>query len=464
MTTARLLATALAASFATFAAAQESVDLSDLIIHRAPEERPPVATGTKRALIVGVGEATYNGVKQNPLPTCRFDAAAIARVLQGAGFETTVLVDGGDPDKAPSADKFAMAFDGFLAGAGPEDTLLVYMSSHGGMIDGEAKVILTDGAASVPKVKSSLGESRALVRVLMLDCCRSEGASFRPDVSETRDVHTISACAPDQISQVGVNGLSLFTEAFVDGMTDCTADRTQDGVVELDEIVSYVASEVPKRSKEQRNADQRPTRTVVDARSINPVLSVCDLSLARIPRRTTALGGPKAVLARKDWILTSLMLPKASVGMSADQVRQNLTGKDSLLPALDAQGNGAMMFDDEPKAGDALLVRFEMGKVVEVSTSVGGMCDSPYSAKASREAALAIIEGGTIEKLTPALEGKSIAEVVGVLGCPAASLVGSDAVGNGSLRYVDVPRVTQMLVVNIEHGRVVGTEVRVLER
>jgi hypothetical protein len=40
--------------------------------------------------------------------------------------------------------------------------------------------------------------------------------------------------------------------------------------------------------------------------------------------------------------------------------------------------------------------------------------------------------------------------------------VSADGVGNGSLRYVDVPRVTQMLVIDIEHGRVVGTDIRLL--
>lgn len=435
--------------------------MSDLIIQRKPEERPPVATGTKRALIIGVGEATFNGIKQDPLPICRFDAVAMERVLKGMGFETTVLTDGGDPDHAPSVANFQMAFEGLMQAAQPEDTLLVYMSSHGGMIDGEAKVILTDGAASVPTAKKLLGESKALVRVLMLDCCRTEGA-FRPDVTETRDVHTLSACAPSEISQVGTNGLSIFTEAFVDAMTDCNADRLADGIVELDEVVNYVVREVPKRAKEQRNAEQHPTRTVVDARSINPVLGICDLSLARIPRRTTALGGPKAVMARKDWILTSLLMPKANAGMTPEQVLKNFEGKTSELPPLDAQGNGAMLFADEPNAGDSTLVRFEKGVVVEVSTAIGGMCDTPYNAKASREATLRILAGGNIDKLTPALQGKTIGEAIAALGCPVASLVSTDGIGNGSLRYVDVPRVTQMLVINIEHGRVVGTDVRLL--
>ncbi len=456
-----MMAAVVGACFATFAGAQETVDLSDLIINRKPEERPPVATGTKRALIIGVGEATYNGIKQDPLPICRFDAVAMDRVLKGMGFETTVLTDGGNPDQAPSVINFQMALDGFMQSAQSEDTLLVYMSSHGGMIDGEAKVILTDGAASVPTVKKLLGESKALVRVLMLDCCRTEGA-FRPDVTETRDVHTLSACAPHEISQVGTNGLSIFTEAFVDAMTDCNADRLADGIVELDEVVNYIVREVPKRAKAQRSAEQHPTRTVVDARSINPVLGICDLSLARIPRRTTALGGPKAVMARKDWILTSLLMPKANAGMTAEQVLKNFEGKTSELPPLDAQGNGLMLFADEPKAGDSTLVRFEKGVVVEVSTAIGGMCDTPYNAQASREATLKILAGGSIEKLTPALQGKTMGEVIAALGCPAASLVSADGVGNGSLRYVDVPRVTQMLVIDIEHGRVVGTDIRLL--
>jgi hypothetical protein len=167
-------------------------------------------------------------------------------------------------------------------------------------------------------------------------------------------------------------------------------------------------------------------------------------------------------MARKDWILTSLLMPKANAGMTAEQVLKNFEGKTSELPPLDAQGNGLMLFADEPKAGDSTLVRFEKGVVVEVSTAIGGMCDTPYNAQASREATLKILAGGSIEKLTPALQGKTMGEVIAALGCPAASLVSADGVGNGSLRYVDVPRVTQMLVIDIEHGRVVGTDIRLL--
>lgn len=442
------------------ASAQQPVDLSDLRINMPPE-RPAVAVGTKRAMIVGVGEAEYDGIKQHPLPTCRLDAQAMARVLGGLGYECTVLTDSEGSLLKPTKENFGNVFNAFVASAEPEDTLFVYMSSHGGMIDGAPHVVLMDGAASVPEMKTALGASKALVRVVMLDCCRSEG-EIKPDVSETRDVYTLSACAPDQISQVGVNGLSIFTEAFIDGMTDCNADRLRDGVIELDEIVYYMANEVPRRADAQRHAEQSPTRTVVDPRSINPVMGVCDLSLSKMPRRTTALGGPRANLARKDWILQSLMLPKVSTGMTAEAVLKAMEGKGSILPPLDAEGNGPMLFPDEPKVGDSLLVTFEKGAVTGVSTSVGGMCETPYDAKASREAALKIIDGGNAGKLTFAVENKTIAEVVALLGCPTASLVSTDGIGNGSLRYIDVPRVTQMLVVTIERGRATGTEIRIL--
>ncbi|KAA0214168.1 MAG: hypothetical protein DYG94_11445 [Leptolyngbya sp. PLA3] len=57
------------------------------------EPRQPIAVGRKLALIVGVGEGMFNGVAQNPLPVCRFDAAAVRRVLTDLGFECTTLID-----------------------------------------------------------------------------------------------------------------------------------------------------------------------------------------------------------------------------------------------------------------------------------------------------------------------------------------------------------------------------------
>lgn len=450
--------------------------------------RRAVASGKKYALIVGVGQATFNGVKQNPLPICRLDAVAMARVLRELGFECTVMVD--DPDrpvdpkgiKVPPADhpnvhNIQAELKAMLAKAGKDDTVLVYMSSHGGMFGKDSNVLAVDGAVSIPAMKESLARSKALVRVVMLDCCRDEAGqgekaergrgTFRPQTTEARDVHTIYACSPDEISQIGVNGLSLFTEAFVDGVSDCRADRVHDGVIELDEIIQYVAGEVPARARKQREASQHPTRTVVDPKAINPVLGICDAKLAAVSPQTTALAGPRATVTRNDWIYSSLLLQKVTEGMTLEDVTKAM-GKPPLVAegaaslADGADGDG--FYPDEPGAGDTLHLVFRKGKVARVETIFGGICKEPYDAAASRAAVLKLLDGAGLDKLDAKLAGKSVREVIELIGCPTASLVATDGTGDGSLRYLDVPRPTQMLVVNIAGGKAADTEIRALGR
>lgn len=452
----------------------ETLSLEGLRIRRTEEPRQPVAVGRKLALVVGVGEGLFNGVAQTPLPVCRFDAAAVRRVLTDLGFHCTTLIDYPQtppvdpfrsdpaPEGYPDVDHVHDALLRIAGEAGPDDTVLVYFSSHGGMIDDEAKVILTNGTVSVRFIKETLGKSRAIARIALLDCCRTED-SFRPEVTEVRDVHTISACAPHETSQIGVNGLSIFTECFIDAVSDCRSDRNRDGVVELDEIVTFVAGEVPKRAKLQREEEQHPTRTVVDPKAVNPVLGICDAELARVSARTTAFAGPGVAAQRHDWIYSSLMLQKVREGMTFDQVVAAMERRPDEGADLDESGSGEMFYHDEPKAGDALYLVFEAGRVCQVHTVFGSMCDRAYDAKASRDAVIHAMGGGGLAELESAIAGKTAAEVIELLGCPTASLVNTDGSGDGTLRYLDVPRPTQLLVIHFTEGRAGSTEIRLLE-
>jgi hypothetical protein len=454
-----------------------TLSLRDLLIVPTDAPREPIAIGRKHALIVGVGEGLFDGVAQNPLPACRFDAAAMRRVLTDLGFECTTLIDHPEtppvdpfasvaaPEGYPDVDNVHNALAAIVAAAGPDDTILVYMSSHGGMIDDEAKVILTNGTISVRHIKESLGKSQAIARVVMLDCCRVEG-SFRPEVSEIRDVHTISACAPDEESQVGVNGLSVFTETFVDAVSDCRADRVRDGVVELDEVIAYITTEVPDRAMRQRGANQHPTRTVVDPKAVNPVLGICDPALAlesAISAATTAFAGPRVTVTRHDWIYSSLLLSKVTRGMTFDTMIESMGRRPDEGADPDASGFAEIFYHDEPNPGDAMLVVFEGGLVTQVSTVFGAMCAEGYDPKASRDAVIRLMDGGGLTELDAALTGKSTSEIIELIGCPTASLVAQDGTGDGTLRYLDVPRPTQMLVVLISQGRATGTEIRIFE-
>lgn len=424
------------------------------------EEERMIARGRKFAVIVGVGEATVLRQVQTPLIACRLDAAAMRAALSKMGYDCRTLVDVAG-QTAPTVDEVATALTEVTQAAGPNDQVLVYMSSHGGQAKGKAFVVLKDGTLPLETIKSLMGKSRALVRVLMMDCCRDD-KGFSLETAEVRDVHVISACRPDELSQVGPNGLSIFTEVFVDGVTDCAADRVADGIIELDEIVRYIDREVPKRAKRYWNEQQHPTRTVVDAKMINPIVGACEPSEAS-PNQPVAFAGPKVRAARQDWKLTSLMILKVREGMTREQVREAMGREADEGEKIDPQGNGVVFYDNEPKPGDAMMVEYAAGKVAHVSVLPKKLCDGEFDAAVSRQSTLKLLGGAPISELTAKLKGKTMPEVIKAIGCPAAALIASDGQGGGQLRYVDVPRITQMLVVVMEGGKVSSVDVVVLE-
>lgn len=424
-----------------------------------PGKKHIVATGKRYALLLGVGEAEWNGVKQSPLPQCRLDVAALSAALAACGYECTVLSDTGSPGVRPATVAgFDTALKELISKAGPDDQVLVYLSSHGGFADGQSWVIAADGAISVLSTKMTLSDSRALVRILMMDCCRGD-KSFGTLSIEPRDVHTILACRPDELSATGPNGLSIFTEALIDAITDCRADRIRDGRLELDEVVYYLDVEVPRRAKRYAppgdDSTQNPTRVVVDPKSINPIIATCGLLSLRI-EQPTAYAGPPLPAARNDWILSSLSIPKIREGMTPEQMKQAM-GKDPAQPlTLDDHGSGATLYEDGPRAGDALLVFFEKGVVARVSILFASLCEGDYDASRTRAAVEKELKGAPVVDLFASIDGLSVKEVQERLGCAADALIAPDGQGNGQLRYPDVPRLSQTLFIEITDGKASG--------
>jgi hypothetical protein len=422
-----------------------------------PAARKVVATGKRYALIIGVGQAEFDGVKQTELSQCRFDARAMHAVLEKVGYECTTLVDGAAGDK-PTINMANAELLRICQKAGHDDQILVYMSSHGGSVNGESFILMNDGAFPIPVIKQMLAESKALVRVLMLDCCRGD-KTFAPQSTEMRDVHVILGCRPDEESQAGPNGLSVLTEAFVDGVTDCAADRVVDGTIELDEMLQYLDREVPKRSVRYSGKAQHPTRTIVDPKSLNPILGLCVTS-AGAPNQPIAFEGPQVSAARNDWVLTGLLIPRINPGMTPDEVKAVFKKDPDEGGQLDAAGTGWAYFDDCPTEGTALHVLYEGGKVSSVSFVPKKFCTGEFDAAVSRQAVLKILDGAPIVELSDKLKGLSTTEAVEKLGCPALALIASDGKGSGQLRYLDTPRLTQNMIIYITDGKV--TEAAVL--
>lgn len=434
------------------------------------------AVGKRYALLVGVEEAEVGGVKQHPLEVCSGDSIAMAAALKSAGYECTVLNDGKlakegsfntpktmPPTVANAKDAVAKV----CALAGPSDMVLIYFSTHGVILpgknglDGPAILAMNDGALKIDDVKAAMASSKALTRVLLLDCCR-DNKKFAPKVSEFRDVHVVTACRPDELSQTGLHGLSVFTEAFVAAITDCHADRYKDGQIELDELLTFVVDEVPKRARElDEKASQNPTRTVVDPRTVNPIIASCSSTSIYDGLLPTAMQGPVQSLPRNDLVLSGSIAGKITEGMSEAEMTAAM-GREADDPSAcdtDPKGEGLAMYMNTPKKGDTVFVFFGEKKVTRVMVMYAKLCDGEFDAAKSRAAMTKLLDGRDLTQIGEALgQQPTMKDLFEKLGCPTGGLMYGQDNASGSVHYDDVPLPGQRLTFLIRDGMV--TEVK----
>lgn len=392
------------------------------------------ATGRRYALIVGVGEATVPGFDMNPLPDCLIDAENMDRVLSSNGYLCRTLTD--ERADRPTLDGVRKALKEMCDAAGESDLVIAYFSSHGGAPNGMPVVALADAFIEVAEVKRELAASRALVRIVFLDCCRVM-AGFPTESSELRDIHIVLGCRPDEESQISPRGGSIFTEVLVEALRDCKAERVLDGRVELDEILYYLDAEVPRRAMEDWGVNQNPTRTVVDPRAINPVVAGCGRILAPGSLATVGVNAPVRPGPRNDLILSAGVVGRLRLGMPLREMLDSV-GRPAWDIVLDEHGHGFAFYTGMPGPSDETVVAFEQGRVSRVETRKGIACESPFDADRSRARYSALANGLSREDLGRALLGEPPARVFEALGCPWNTLR-LDETGAGAANYKEVP-------------------------
>ncbi len=418
----------------------------------APDAAPAEAAPTNRhALLIGVGQANFRGIAQVPLPQCVIDAKTLAATLGPRGYSCDVICDGGkiEPKAATIRDEIAAA-----AGAATEqDQLLIYISTHGDVIDGKSVVIAQDDSVDIDWIKRHLAASRAGVKILMLDCCRNN-KGFERTATEVRDVHCILACRPDQVSQVGQSGMSVFTEAMVDALVECRADRVKDGKIELDELMYFLEREVPIRSaKVSPGKPQNPTRTVVDPKIVTPVFAQCTLhDQLTFGPETYAKTPPSP--ARTSLLLADFAFFQVQRGMTLDEVTKAIGGVWTQAPTLTDQGVGLGVLEGKPSEQDALVVRFKDGKVDLAHVLYRNLCQEDYSSLKVRGALSGLIGSEPLSALTDKLQGLTPGQIMQKLGCPDSALLPAGAFTDelGEMRYPEAPRPAQMMVIRIKGG------------
>ncbi|MDX2017616.1 MAG: caspase family protein [Planctomycetota bacterium] len=407
--------------------------------------------GVRRALLVGVAQGSANGVAQSPLPQCVIDARTLDAVLTPRGYRCEVLVDGGKTEPTAQAIRDEVAA---MAGACVEDDqLLVYISTHGEAKDGASSVVAKDGLVDVEWIKRHMAASRAKVKILILDCCRGD-KEFGRVTSEVRDVHVILACRPDQLSQTGGSGMSIFTEAMVDGLVECRADRLKDGVIELDELLQFVEAEVPKKALQLKpDQPQNPTRSVVDPKVMSPVFAQCTV-LDRLTFGADAYVDAPPPKARKSLRLSNLALMTVQKGQTVAELEKALKGRLDEAPSFDAAGTGRGLKRDTPSEGELLVVEFASRKVAEARVLYQGLCEGEYNSDAVRGMIKKLIGDKPLVELLGVLKGLSPTEVQEKLGCAKSALLPTAGFPEalGELRYPGVPRPGQMFVVIFKDG------------
>lgn len=340
------------------------------------------------------------------------------------------------------------------AGAAAEkDLLLVYISTHGDVIDGKSVIIGKDDMVEIDWIKQQLAASRAAVKILMLDCCRND-KGFERTATEVRDVQCIMACRPEQLSKVGQSGMSVFTEAMVDGLVECHADRVKDGKIELDELMYFLEREVPARAlKVDKNAAQNPTRTVVDPKVVTPVFAECTLH-DQLTFGPGAYAGTPPAPARTTLLLSDLTLLQLKRGMTVDDATRAIGADWTMPPANASDGSGVGLVEGKPDPKDVIVVRFKDSKVDVAHVLYQELCKEDYSPLKVRGALRNLIGDAALVELTPHLEKLSTSQIMAKLGCADAALLPTGQFTDqvGELRYPQVPRPAQMLVIRVKGG------------
>jgi hypothetical protein len=418
------------------------------------KDKKVVALGRRFAVLIGVGEAKIKGYDLTPLVECLKDSRELAARLRGSGYTVTLL---SEEATAPTYLNVLGAVNRVCRDATADDQILIYASSHGGVINGDPSIALKDNFIKLKEIKKALAGSKALVRLILLDACRDQ-KGFPTETSEFRDIHTVLSCRPDE-SSLSIDGdMSVFTKVLIEGLVECRADRVKDGKIELDELLYYLDEHVPTLAFRIRPGHrQNPTRTVVDPRALNPVLATCSLwdqlQLAPQPNlQPVAVEGPVARGPRNDMIISAAIAGKITIGMGVDELVGQL-GQPATPITFDKDGKDILMFTDQPKEGDITYIFMDKRVVSNVMVMYKKACEADFDAAASRQAVAKLLTGRKPSDPDGLLSGLDMPTLFARIGCPSSVLATTINDKSQLLTWADVPEEGSELTIKMESGK-----------
>jgi hypothetical protein len=239
-------------------------------------------TGTRHAILIGVEKYTL----APPLSCTTNDVKQLAMTLQDRGdYRVTQFIETADrDDRQPRSDVLRQQLPMLLAGATPDDTVLLYFTGHGfrDPHDGMLYLAPIDCDAAHPTLKGipvawlrdQLATCKAGVKFLVLDACHAGcekgdeavrsvvAKDLAQEFKSIAGVITLASSTSNEQSLIWEEkSQSLFSYWLNQGLRG-HADRDGDGVVTIDELYQYVFDNVTYVAENRFSRHQTPARIV----------------------------------------------------------------------------------------------------------------------------------------------------------------------------------------------------------
>lgn len=352
--------------------------------------------GRRMALLISAGSFDHDGLRM--LPATGADTTALANVLGRPDIGDYSVETLRDPDVQGAR----IAINRFFTDVDRDDLLVLYYAGHGIKdTDGQLHLAATDTDLSLLAstgldaafINQAMRNSYSRRIVLILDCCYS-GAFPRGMIARTAGVDVldqfsgrgrvvITSSSAIEYAFEGTEGPfgddkenhgSVFTRALVHGLSTGAADLNGDGIIDVDELYSYVFDEVRRVSSTQspqRYSEMDGTLTFAYA----PFHEVAKGAAEAPPQQAPpppATEPPSVTPAETavDWVADApARVDRLNRASLADvlasrlrEVRQADPAASFLLHVDGAWGTGKsslLNFLDERLAGEFTIVRFD---------------------------------------------------------------------------------------------------------